>query len=310
MPGFAVVDLQTTGLLAKKNDRVVEIAITHLDRSGAVEGQWETVVNPGRQIAGVSGITDDELAAAPTFAQIVPPLAFLLSGRVLVAHNAAFHAGFLAAEFKRAGYRAPAPTVLCTMQLAGELLPESGRSLHECCAICGIGMTDPQRASSNSAASAALLGTYLSNSPTWSVWGTSLAAADVGWPEPTGERVEWLPRGIRTPEPATFLQRVSAKLPGHAGPAEELDYLALLDRALLDQQVTADEGAALTELAIAMGLTPERCIELHAMYFDQLAAAAWSDGVLTLDEMNQLVTIGAILQIPAESVRGVMDSAR
>ena len=146
MPGFAVVDFQTTGLAPKKHDRIVEVAITHLDRAGGFEGQWETVVNPGRDVEPPSGLTRDEIAAAPTFSQILPPLAYLLNGRVLVAHNASFHTGFLLAELKRAGYRTPQTTVLCTMQLAGELLPESGRSLHECCAICGIALVDPQRA--------------------------------------------------------------------------------------------------------------------------------------------------------------------
>lgn len=310
MSGYAVVDFQTTGLAAKKHDRIVELAITHLDRTGRFEGTWETVINPEHIVDPPAGLTAAELAAAPTFAQILPPLAYLLNGRVLVAHNASFHTGFLLAELKRAGYKTPQTTVLCTMQLAGELLPQSGRSLYECCATCGVALTDPQRAAANSAASAALLGTYISNSPTWDVWGKSLAAADVPWPVPVGEQVDWLPRGTRPPAETTFLQRVSAKLPGHAGPAEELDYLALLDRALLDMQVTADEGAELTELAIALGLTPQRCIELHSMYFDQLAAAAWSDGVLTLDEMNQLVAVGSVLRIPAGHVQNVMSANR
>ena len=49
-PGFAVIDFETTGLSPAKHDRVIEVAVVHVDENGRVEGQWETLINPGRDL--------------------------------------------------------------------------------------------------------------------------------------------------------------------------------------------------------------------------------------------------------------------
>ena len=48
--GFAVIDLETTGLFAGGHDRIVEIAVVHTDAHGSVTGAWETLVNPQRDL--------------------------------------------------------------------------------------------------------------------------------------------------------------------------------------------------------------------------------------------------------------------
>ena len=48
--GYAVVDVETTGLRPSWSDRVVEIGVVHLDSAGAVTGEWSTLVNPGRDL--------------------------------------------------------------------------------------------------------------------------------------------------------------------------------------------------------------------------------------------------------------------
>ena len=85
--GFAVLDLETTGL--DPACRVVEIAVVRLDRHGAPQDAWHSLVNPGIPIpnAAVHGIDDARVAEAPPFARIAASLARLLAGQVLVAHN-------------------------------------------------------------------------------------------------------------------------------------------------------------------------------------------------------------------------------
>ena len=38
-PGFAVIDFETTGLFPSRHDRVVEVAVVHVDPTGEITGQ-------------------------------------------------------------------------------------------------------------------------------------------------------------------------------------------------------------------------------------------------------------------------------
>ena len=115
----AVVDVETTGL-SPKMDRVVEVGVVLLDSRGEVEGEFETLVNPGRDVGptGLHGISASDVVDAPTFSDLAPHLRSLLAGRVVVAHNALFDLRFLAREFGRAGLPIPLSPSLCTMRLA------------------------------------------------------------------------------------------------------------------------------------------------------------------------------------------------
>src|SRR4051794_34599242 len=117
---LAVVDLETTGTLPSV-DRVVEVGVVLLDESGRVEDEFCTLVDPGRDIGPTSihGIGAGEVIGAPTFGEVAPYLSALLSGRVVVAHNALFDLRFLAREFGRAGFPIGLSPALCTMRLAG-----------------------------------------------------------------------------------------------------------------------------------------------------------------------------------------------
>jgi DNA polymerase-3 subunit epsilon len=71
---------------------------------------------------GIHGITDAALANAPPLAEVLPHLRGMLDGSVMVAHNAAFDAGFLSAAAARLGVSSPVPPdVLCTLKLARHL---------------------------------------------------------------------------------------------------------------------------------------------------------------------------------------------
>jgi DNA polymerase-3 subunit epsilon len=124
--GFAVLDFETTGLFPGGHDRVIELAVVHVSPDGTIQGEWDTLVNPRRDLGkpSIHHIKAADILDAPTFEQIAPQLVELLSGRVLVAHNARFDSGFLDAEFTRIGYGSEVPVaVLCTMKLAADILP-------------------------------------------------------------------------------------------------------------------------------------------------------------------------------------------
>ena len=312
-PGFAVIDFETTGLFPGGHDRVVEVAVVHVDDRGAVTGQWDTLVNPGRDLGPqhIHQIHAADVMGAPTFSQIAGELVDLLAGRVLVAHNASFDIRFLRAELERAGAIPPLALEpwLCTMQLARDFLPGAGRALADCCAAYDIELENAHRASVDALATAKLLAAYMGTAADPEFWYSYISQAmDEVWPSLTRSGSPWVPRGAQSQAPASFIQRITLKMPEHAGPAEHLDYLALLDRCLLDQQISAHEANALVDLAETLGISRTTCIELHRQYFDQLTAVAWADGVLTTDEMADLIGVAQMLDIPSDVVAAAMQT--
>lgn len=122
---FAVVDVETTGVRATRNDRITEIAVVVV-QGERCEVVLDLLVNPGRPISGIStsitGITNDMVRAAPRFEEIAERVADALTGRIFVAHNARFDWHFVSAELKRARGLALDGTRLCTVRLARKLV--------------------------------------------------------------------------------------------------------------------------------------------------------------------------------------------
>ena len=116
----------------------------------------------------VHGITDDDLATAPRFADIAGRLATELDGAVVTAHNLAFDAPFLAAEWGRAGVDRPLAPGLCTLTLARALHPgrAEGYSLAACSAAAGIAQPEAHRALADARVTADLLAALLDAVPT------------------------------------------------------------------------------------------------------------------------------------------------
>lgn len=125
---FVILDLETTGA-NPVHDRVTEVGLIEVERGRSV-AEWSTLVNPGARIPpaiqSLTGITDEMVALAPTFAEIAAPLLARLEGKLLVAHNARFDYGFLRNEFRRAGLRYSS-RVLCTVKLSRRLFPREAR---------------------------------------------------------------------------------------------------------------------------------------------------------------------------------------
>ena len=118
---FACLDTETTGLSAAGGGRICEVAIS-LSRNGQKIEEFSTLLNPGMpmhpDVIAIHGITNEMVASAPSFADIVPKLLAILEGCVLVAHNAEFDLSFLRCEMEHCGLRMPDYPVLDTLKLA------------------------------------------------------------------------------------------------------------------------------------------------------------------------------------------------
>ncbi|MGW2828929.1 DEDDh family exonuclease [Streptomyces sp. NPDC001286] len=138
-PGYAVVDVETTGLA--RDDRIISAAVYRLDARGEVEDHWYTLVNPERDPGPVwiHGLTSEVLESAPLFTDIAEEFATRLEGRVLVAHNAVFDWQMIAREYARARREAPVRQRLCTIALSKELgLPLPNHKLESLAAHFGV----------------------------------------------------------------------------------------------------------------------------------------------------------------------------
>ena len=162
---FAVLDVETTGLSGTR-DRIIEIAVVRCDTSGSIIDEWETLVDPGRDPGPthIHGISAADLADAPTFADIAPELVDLLDGHMICAHNLSFDASFLFNEFDRTSVAQPTGPALCTLELAREVLRDSGQrafSLAACAATFGIPHPDAHRALADTRVTAQVLAAML-----------------------------------------------------------------------------------------------------------------------------------------------------
>ena len=122
------LDLETTGMSAAE-ERITEIGLVEVV-DGEFVGSWSQLVNPQKSIPpfieALTGITNEMVEDAPSFAQLAPAMFERLEGKLLIAHNARFDYGFLKSEFERVGmcYQ---PRVLCTVKLSRKLFPEHRR---------------------------------------------------------------------------------------------------------------------------------------------------------------------------------------
>jgi DNA polymerase-3 subunit epsilon len=313
--GYAVIDLETTGLAPSYGHRIIEIGIVYVTPDGEVEQTFETVVNPNRDLGPVHihRLRGADMDGAPSFADVAGDLADRLQGRVVVAHNASFEARFLHAEFERLGHRSPltqASSALCTMRLAQEFLPGSGRKLADCCSAYDIDLVDAHEALADAHATARLLGAYIDSSrrdPRWETWGT--LADGQRWPGVPRSGRAWTARR-RTAGTATRtrVDVATDRLPAVGGTAEATLYAAVLDRAVSEDLLAATDADQLAGYAAEFGLDAATRADLHRRYFGDLVEAVWANGVLTIQDHIQLERVARLLGVTDDELEHAVHS--
>lgn len=158
---YVVVDVETTGNSYNKGSRIIQIsAVVVKDRK--IMEQYTSFVNPQMPIPAfirdLTGITEEEVADAPTFDEIASNIHSLLEGAIFVAHNVKFDRSFVSGELKNAGFSNPIETTLDTVELANILLPEaSSYKLEELSDEMKLEHMNPHQADSDALATAELL---------------------------------------------------------------------------------------------------------------------------------------------------------
>ena len=280
---MVVIDTETTGL--GRSDRIVEIAaITISPQTGEIVDEFETLVNPERDIGPTSihGITPSMVEAAPTFEEIATALARRLTGAILVGHNLSFDVRMLSQEYGRLKCSFDWGQGRCTLR-ATKL------KLASACARYGVPLSDTHRAYNDALASAMLL-KFIGDDA------SECAAARVNT-----RGLRHIPRTTRRPEQGGPIRSRISHITDIGNLSflvdAELVYLDALDHVLDDHFLTEREQGQLAELAGAYGLSYEDRQRLHRQYIELVMKAAHRDGAISTSEHDLLSTLCRSLKI-------------
>ncbi|WP_312475817.1 ATP-dependent DNA helicase DinG [Neobacillus sp.] len=123
---FVVIDLETTGNVPKKGDKIIQFAAVVIE-NGVITEKFSALINPQKSIPAfieeLTGINDEMVKDAPVFAEITAKVIDLLDGAYFVAHNVLFDLSFLQEELIQAGLEGFYGPVLDTVELARILYP-------------------------------------------------------------------------------------------------------------------------------------------------------------------------------------------
>ncbi|MDH5420674.1 MAG: DEDD exonuclease domain-containing protein [Acidimicrobiia bacterium] len=128
---FCVFDVETTGG-SPTTDSLTEIgAVKYL--GGEVIGEFQTLINPGREIPPfitiLTGITHAMVVEAPRVETVLPSFLEFIGESVLVGHNVRFDIGFLNAAALQCGYSRVTNRSIDTLGLARRLVRNEIRNL-------------------------------------------------------------------------------------------------------------------------------------------------------------------------------------
>lgn len=317
MRRYAVIDIETTGLSLAYHHRIVEVAIVLVDDEGKLVYEWETLLNPQRDVGAteIHGLSASDGYKAPTFDQVAAELESLLRGRVPVAHNLSFDAAFVSSEFERMGYSVPlSPTSgLCTMRLASRYLPDGPRTLEACCDCIGCRIEYAHSALEDARGTAQLLSHYIQTDGDFiGSWSDVISNAQSSeWPAITAASAPRISRKSAVAASSQhFLGRLATRTPRSEIHPEANSYLALLDRVLLDRQLSRHEEDELVSAAEMMGLSRGDAERLHRIYLAALGQIALEDGVVTKEERSDLDTVATVLGLDKGDVEASLEEAR
>jgi len=306
---IAVIDIETTGLSPWRHDRIVEIGIVVIDPDGTVEAEYDTLVNPARDIgpSSIHQICSADVLRAPTFADVAGDVLDILSNCTVIAgHNVSFDKNFLIKEYERLGFSLPDVPLLCTCRLFGRA------SLASCCDELGLSFNGmPHRALVDAQLTAHIVALLCSDDPSLL---DAYRLPGISWPRMSPLRTPCFTRvhaERSLAEPPKFLQRLSSII-HHDTEAETpnvLAYMVLIDRILEDRVVDQTEEDVLVDAITNWGLSSAQVAAAHANYIHNLAVSALADGIVSDSERRDLHLVARLLGQNESILDSILESA-
>lgn len=150
VPDYILFDLETTGISCNY-DEVIEISAVKV-RCGKIVEEFSELVNPGKPIpyaaSMVNHISDEMVAQADTFSEVLPRFLAFAGNDVLVGHNiAAFDMKFLYRDCERYLKQTLSNDYIDTLKIAKMCFPEwKHRRLSDLAEYYGISTSGAHRA--------------------------------------------------------------------------------------------------------------------------------------------------------------------
>ncbi|MGQ7296619.1 Lsr2 family DNA-binding protein [Quadrisphaera sp. KR29] len=339
--GYAVLDVVTSGP-SPVRDRVLEVAVVQLDPDGAVVGEWTSLLRPSVRtpaaaleadaagpaavdlavLAASAGASAEELASAPTLAEVAGELVAALAGRVLVAHGAAADLAHLRAELAAVDVVVPLVPVLCTLEASWRHLPGlHRRRLADCCRAAGVALDGVPTALTDARAAAGLLQRYLARAGERSEAQAAVVARAAGtaWPAvevpplscaaPRTDAQPSLPSLASQPgRLAVVLESLALDGPDLPLPAVAA-HVELLAEALAAGPLDDDAARTLALLADAANLTRAQVRAASRGVVLALAGAVGREPGAGEAEREELVTAARALAVDVDDVLAALAAA-
>lgn len=291
---IAVIDVETTGIY--NVDRIVEVAIVTLDCEGNICDEFETMVQPLRDVGAtwIHGIDAGMLRGAPTFADVAQHVAARVDGAVVAGHNVRFDMRMIGNELTTAG-------IDIDWGFGLDTLRATRCKLEVACAEHEIEFVGAHRALIDARATAELLAV---TRPFYDDRYTPAIARPLHVTPlrvcPREGRREVLP-------PAPYLAALAR---GVHSSVDVAPYVQLLGVAMADLRITRAEQSELRALANELGLDDRAIARAHREFMNGLIEAALEDQMVTDEEHEQLCRAAAVLDINVEDVVSRTDPYR
>lgn len=275
---YSAIDVETTGLDPRRQ-RICEVAIVRFRGDGTVLDEYSSLINPQRKIGKsteIHGISDEDAAGAPTFAEALPDILRMLSGTVVVAHNLEFEDKFLKAEIERAGYERLKLVGLCSFVTSRAHLDGpfySLKTLYKTATDEWI--EDAHTALGDSRALAKLMVWLLESAPT----PLNYVGSEPHRDGPHGPVGRIYPRAVQLANRERgYLGALAHRFPRTGlehpvSPAAERAYVEALDEIIADHRIVEDEGWRMEELAREAGFSQQRLVQLHQQAWERSTAS-------------------------------------
>jgi DNA polymerase-3 subunit epsilon len=291
----AVVDLKTTGI-SPGQDRVVEVSVVRIDPGQPARHVLDSLVKPNRKMAGteIHGLTDADVADAPTFAELASDFLMSISGRVVAAYNAGIQVGFMQHELGQVGVR-PALPHLCLMYMQPLLGIGERCALSIACQRLNIPYAGNHHAAQDSWAGAQLFERY----------GTKMRDLGIETFGQLRERKSYpfLESLVNAPAEWSLVtgnyphkKRVMRPQPLHSAAQNPAEYWHALTAAVSDLKITDTEVDELTQLRQKLKLSDDYLRMFHARLYASVLRQFIDDERLDAKEARKLQLLSECLR--------------